>query len=34
VTNEVAVTIFTDIRDGCRHVAENAAFVRIDHARL
>jgi hypothetical protein len=28
------VTIFTDIRDGCRHVAENAAFVRIDHARL
>jgi hypothetical protein len=28
------MTIFTDIRDGCRHVAENAAFVRIDQARL
>lgn len=28
------MTIFTDIRDGCRHVAEHARFVRIDPARL
>jgi len=28
------MTIFDDIRDGCRHVAENARFVRIDQARL
>ena len=28
------MTIFTDIRDGCRQVAEAASFVRIDHARL
>ncbi len=28
------MTVFTDIRDGCRQVAEAARFVRIDHARL
>jgi hypothetical protein len=28
------VTIFTDIREGCRQVAETARFVRIDHPRL
>lgn len=28
------MTIFTDIRSGCRHVAESARFVRIDAARL
>ncbi len=28
------MTIFTDIRKGCRHVAENAGFVRIDRGRL
>ena len=28
------MTVFTDIRGGCRHVAENARFVRIDAARL
>jgi hypothetical protein len=28
------MTIFTDIRAGCRHVAENAALVRVDQARL
>jgi hypothetical protein len=28
------MSIFDQIRDGCRHVAENAAKVRIDAARL
>src|ERR1051325_7373291 len=28
------MSIFDEIRDGCRHVAENAAKVRIDAARL
>lgn len=28
------MSIFDEIRDGCRHVAENAARVRIDEARL
>jgi hypothetical protein len=28
------MTIFTDIRDGCRRVAEAASFVRIDQAHL
>lgn len=28
------MTIFTDIRDGCRQVAEAASLVRIDHAHL
>ena len=28
------MSIFDEIRDGCRHVAENAARVRIDAARL
>ena len=28
------MSIFDEIREGCRHVAENAARVRIDEARL
>ena len=28
------MTVFNDIRSGCRHVAESAKFVRIDAARL
>jgi hypothetical protein len=28
------MTIFTDIREGCRQVADAASFVRIDRARL
>ena len=28
------MSIFDDIREGCRHVAENATLVRIDAARL
>jgi hypothetical protein len=28
------MSIFDEIRDGCRHAAEHAARVRIDHARL
>jgi hypothetical protein len=28
------MSIFEEIREGCRHVAENAARVRVDHVRL